>query len=178
MQLVLNNSQYAPFYKYIVNVPLTVAERWLNLNPVSYTSSFFRYGPFTQALHYQLLLLLFAVISSCSILAPSAQLKLCKTWSPHSFNGAASRSLNKEKHQHLSAGLRGSFKGPRAQDALSLHRLCFLLIIILQAFGWQSNIFCSTVSHLWIVHDSCLWGDYVGVFQYLPAGVAGVEDAL
>ena len=134
MQLVLNNFQYAPFYKYIVNVPLTIAVRWLNLNLVSYTSSFFRYEPFTQALHYQLRLLL-AVISSCSTLAPSAQLKLCKTWSPHSFNGTASRSLNKEKHQHLSAGLRGSFKGPRAQDALSLHRLCFLLIIILQAFG-------------------------------------------
>lgn len=72
---------------------------------------------------------------------------IAQTWSPHLLNGTVSCFLSKERHQHLSAGLRGLFKGPRAQDASSLHKLCFLPIITLQAFARQFNMFCSTVDH-------------------------------
>ena len=88
-------------------------------------------------------------------------------WSPRSFNGTTSHFLNKERHQHLSAGLQGSFKGPRAQDALFLHRPRFLLIIIRQAL--HHNPTCSAQQRAAcgfspaVIHDSCVFrGLYEG----------------
>lgn len=84
----------------------------------------------------------------------------------HSMHTASCFS-NKKRHQHLSAGLPGSFKGPGAQDALFLHRLCLLLIIILQAL--HNNPTCS--AQQWdacgfspaVIHDSCVFGGLSGV---------------
>lgn len=108
--------QYTPFYWETVNVLLIVVERQLTCWTLYHIHPPLS-GPGRLALvwHYQLWLLPFAVI----LVQHSKDLvfQLCKPWSPHSLNWTVSHFLSKERHQHLSAGLQGSFKWRWARDA-------------------------------------------------------------
>lgn len=76
-----------------------------------------------------------------------------QTWSLCLPNGTLCCFLTEERQQHLSAGLRGSFKGPRAHRAPSLRERCFLPIIILQAFARQTQQWVTGR----VLHDSCVF---------------------